>query len=100
MAAIENDGTWAGIAPDVSSVVSDLDVVLGVGDTVLLFTDGVTEAEGADGALFSQQRLVEVFGRVAQLEPDAVVEAVRREVESFAPVQHDDVTLLALRRLA
>jgi sigma-B regulation protein RsbU (phosphoserine phosphatase) len=72
---------------------------LEVGDCLFLFTDGVTEALDAEGALFSESRLEEVLRSVAdgstQNVVTAVVDAVRRFAGS-AP-QSDDIAALAVR---
>ncbi len=72
------------------------------GEVLLLYTDGVTEAENADHALYSPKRLVEVLARApagnAERAVAAVVEDVRRFVAGAE--QADDITVLALRRVA
>jgi adenylate cyclase len=72
------------------------------GEVLLLYTDGVTEAENADHALYSSKRLVEVLARApagnAERAVAAVVEDVRRFVAGAE--QADDITVLALRRVA
>lgn len=75
-------------------------VQLAPGDTLLLYTDGVTEAENASSAFFGQERLLHVaqanLGRSAQ----AIQEAVLGEVHAFvgdAP-QFDDIALMVLVR--
>jgi len=76
-------------------------LTLGPGDTLVLMTDGVTEAQDATGALFGRERLLAAL-REAPPEPQAlighVLSAVRR-FEGNAPAS-DDLTLMALRRVA
>jgi phosphoserine phosphatase RsbU/P len=69
------------------------------GDVVLLYTDGVTEAQDARDKLYDEPRLIEEFGRTDDREPEAVIAQVNRAVTQFvgnAP-QFDDITMLALR---
>jgi sigma-B regulation protein RsbU (phosphoserine phosphatase) len=72
---------------------------IGGGELCLLYTDGVTEAQTAGGALFGQERLGQVLARASR-DPEEAVEAVYRstlEWRGDAP-QSDDITMLAFRR--
>lgn len=73
--------------------------VIGPGETLLAFTDGVTEAENADGAQLGEARLCEVLSR-ANVSSRETVEAVLAETRAFAhgAPQSDDIALLALQR--
>lgn len=75
-------------------------IKLAPGDIVLLYTDGVTEAESTDSAQFGtrrlEQALLEMRGRPAR----EIVEHVVKQVDEFskgAP-QSDDITCLAIVR--
>ena len=91
-------GVALGIAPDV--VYSQEMVNLGPGDTVVLFTDGVTEAMNADNQQFGMSRLKEVFDDRPPKSAMAANEAVFENVRKFAgdAPQSDDITCLTLRR--
>jgi serine phosphatase RsbU (regulator of sigma subunit) len=80
------------------------EVRLAPGDTLVLYTDGVTEAQTQDGVLFGQERFLEVMeacrgsedptGANAQELKDAVLAAVH-EFVGDAP-RFDDITLMVL----
>jgi serine phosphatase RsbU (regulator of sigma subunit) len=72
--------------------------VLGPGDALFLYTDGVTEAMDDDGQLFSDARLATVLARTLS-SPETLVRAVVDSVtqHSGTAPQSDDVTILALR---
>lgn len=71
-------------------------VELNPGDTMLLFTDGLDEAMGADG-LFGVERLIGLLPPYAGAAPEVVCEAVERSVlEYLDGRQHDDMALLAV----
>ena len=74
-------------------------VKLGAGDLLLLVTDGITEATDRDGALFTDERLMEVLRTCASKSPREVVDRVVEQVTAFAAgaPQQDDLTLLAIR---
>lgn len=64
-----------------------------------LYTDGVTEAMGADGAMFGAERLEALLRRLAgRPAPEAVAETLR-EVQAFAgsAPQSDDIAVLVVR---
>lgn len=73
-------------------------VALKLGDALLLYTDGVTEAQDSGGVFFSDRRLLEVAGSV-QGESDLLVDTVLKAVEAFAggASQADDITMLAIK---
>ena len=69
------------------------------GDTLLLYTDGVTEAANAEAALFGDARLMDLIrsgvGVAAEDLPQFVLQAVRNFEAGAA--QADDITMVALR---
>ena len=93
-----NDGSWIGVVPDVSGCAPDAFLPLGARDVALFFTDGVTEARDAQGALFGEERLAAIFARVAEGPPAEAIRSILEEVASFTTDQSDDMTLLVLRR--
>ncbi|WP_419918281.1 PP2C family protein-serine/threonine phosphatase [Candidatus Poriferisocius sp.] len=91
-------GVALGVAPDIA--YSQHTVTLAPGDTIVLFTDGVTEAMNASKEQFGMQRLIEVFNGRPPSSASAATEAVFEYVREFtgdAP-QSDDITCLTLRR--
>ncbi|MFI5326806.1 MAG: CHASE2 domain-containing protein [Candidatus Rokuibacteriota bacterium] len=70
------------------------------GDTLCLFTDGITEAVGPDGQLYGRERLHALLGRVGEAASAAEVgEAIRRDVSAFTggTEPSDDMAVLILR---
>jgi len=72
---------------------------LSSGDTLLLYSDGATEATSPGGTLFGIERLTKLFEQLAGTPLEAMIEKIRRKVEGFgvAGDPTDDLTLLALR---
>ncbi len=91
-------GIAVGIAADV--VYTQESVTLEPGDTVVLYTDGVTEAMNADNQQFGMDRLAEVFAGNSPESATSANEAVFERVRIFAgdAPQSDDITCLTLRR--
>lgn len=67
------------------------------GDTVLLFSDGVTEAQNADGRMFGMDRLVQSVSEGSAKASDMVSDLLR-ELRGFVgqQPQSDDITIVAL----
>jgi sigma-B regulation protein RsbU (phosphoserine phosphatase) len=97
---ISNNGTWIGVVDDVRPAVEDQVIPVKMGDWVLLYTDGVTEACNSRGEFFGEDRLRKAFSRVAGKVslPRAVAELLH-EVRQFAAKVDDDQTLVLLRRV-
>lgn len=74
-------------------------VVLRPGDSVLLYTDGVTEAADPRQQLFSEQRLLACVARHGRQPVREIIAGVRAAVASHVldEPQSDDLTMLVLR---
>ena len=71
------------------------------GDTLLIYSDGITEAKNSDGAFFEEERLIDSMARFSSGSAQDLLDQVISDVKSFtgnAP-QSDDMTLLVLRRM-
>jgi sigma-B regulation protein RsbU (phosphoserine phosphatase) len=92
------DGIALGVIPGLDFIENT--VVLSPGDTVIFYTDGVTEAMDDDGEEFGTERLFEIFAdappRDSQEANDAVFTAVRDFVGDTP--QSDDITCMVLYR--
>lgn len=68
------------------------------GSLLLLYTDGVTEAEDCNGSQFGEKALLQVFSEAEHNTAVLCIERVVQAVEAFANgfVQSDDITLLAV----
>ena len=68
------------------------------GDTLTLYTDGITESFNAAGEDFGERRLIEALRQSRGLAPRAMLASVVDQVRRFsAPEQHDDITLVIAR---
>jgi sigma-B regulation protein RsbU (phosphoserine phosphatase) len=87
-------GVPLGILSDCAYESAEMD--LSPGDTLLIFTDGVVEAENDRSDEYGEERLISVFNANASLSADEIIQAIMRDVLAFtgtAP-QHDDITCL------
>ena len=67
------------------------------GDTILLYTDGVTEATSVKKELYGEKRLRRAAGFLAVLTPKELIERIWEDVDRFQEdaEQFDDITMLA-----
>jgi serine phosphatase RsbU (regulator of sigma subunit) len=71
------------------------------GDTLVLYTDGITESFNPAGEEFGVERLIEALRRHRELSPQAMIRSIVDEVRQFSPdEQYDDITLIVVRCLA
>ncbi len=71
------------------------------GETLLLYTDGVTEAIDTESKEYGEERLKNLLRQSAQASCQELIDMVKADVKSFAgdEEQSDDITLLAIKRL-
>ena len=95
----ECHGPLAGAAPGL--VYGETRRRLAAGDLLVVYTDGVTEAQDAGGRLFSEERLIDIVRADGARPTEAVVDRVLAAVDTFESggERADDITVLALRFL-
>jgi phosphoserine phosphatase RsbU/P len=93
-----SSGTVLGLMPGQAYASETLD--LAPGESLVLYTDGVTDAAGAEGVRFEEERLRACFAEGAGGTATETVDRLLRAVRAFAgsTPQSDDITILALRR--
>ena len=68
------------------------------GDTLVLYTDGITESFNRAGEEFGEQRLIDAVKRRLELPPQTLISSVVAEVQEFsANRQYDDITLIVAK---
>jgi len=74
-------------------------IALETGDTLVLFSDGVTDAENPVGDQYGEERLLEALAGSDRRSPDEILDRVLASVRAFAAEQPpaDDVTVLVIR---
>ncbi len=75
-------------------------IVMDPGDTVVLYTDGVTEAMNTSNEEFGVERLCNIFSKSSLKDPTEINDAIFQAVQSFAGLksQSDDITCLILKK--
>ncbi len=99
MRSLPTTGIPVGLLPDRSTAPAR--ITLGKGDTLVMFTDGVTEAMNPGLEEFGNARFEALLKTIGTLAPAELVSRVFSDVDAFAAgeEQADDITCLTLRRL-
>lgn len=95
---MEKGGVALGIMPEATFVESQLE--LGSGDSLLVYSDGLTEAQNERGDFFGEQRLLDMIPEVRRLSAEQMGQWVVAEVDRFVGEgkAHDDVSIVVLKR--
>jgi phosphoserine phosphatase RsbU/P len=97
---LDTPGMLIGLEPD--SVYEEAQVQLQVGDTILYYTDGLTDASNQNGQRFDEANLHQAFERACAqyAHPQEIIDYIFAEIREFAGTQeeqNDDMTAAILR---
>ncbi|MDM8567280.1 two-component regulator propeller domain-containing protein [Candidatus Halobeggiatoa sp. HSG11] len=89
-----------GLDNNISNFISEAKISLNTGDVLVLYTDGITEAENIDKEYYGLDRLCEIVKQNWQRTAQEIQEAVISDVKEFIGQQEvfDDITLLVLKQ--
>jgi serine phosphatase RsbU (regulator of sigma subunit) len=93
-------GFFIGLEKDIEQWVDSIRISLEPGDGVVLYTDGVTEAENVDCEQYGITRLCDVVSRNWAQSAERVKEAILEDVMRHIGKQkvYDDITLVVLKQ--
>ena len=76
----------------------DYEIRLMPGDAVFVYTDGVPEANNADGEFYGMERMEIALNHIADRDPEGILQGIKEAVNSFTGEarQFDDLTMLCL----
>ena len=94
---LDSDGLPIGLEP--KAAYSPVSLTLSTGDTILLYSDGVSEAHGKHGGMYSRERLAAVFARSHGMDTENIKRSILSDVGDFtgATEQSDDQTLVVVK---
>lgn len=83
-------------------IARDITITLDPGDTLLLYTDGISEATDAKELMYGEERIERALALRATQGPRAVVQGILQEIDVFVGGRRslDDITLIAVRKTA
>lgn len=90
-----------GLEEEITQFIGYADIMLLPGDIVVLYTDGITEAENADGELYGLKRLTDIVKENWQKSAEEIKQLVLDDLWNYIGqhIIHDDVTLVILKQL-
>ncbi len=102
---VETTGTWIGIKGGVKGNNIDAKIKLNIGDTMLVYTDGITEAweKGSEidnrnmKQMFGAERLIDVFLQNGSKSSDEIKMSIIEKLKNYDCL--DDVTMVIIKRL-
>lgn len=95
-------GIALGMIKDNSKIVKEVELPLEVGDVIVLYTDGITEAKNMKGEMFGLDRLKNSIALYAgYTDAEGLLQGIAKDFSGFVEehLQDDDVTLIALKKL-
>ncbi len=87
--------TVLGLFPDLDGDVGE--ITLDSGDTMIAFSDGVTDAENESGQPFGEARLLELLEEHAREDISVLPSRIADAIEASEFRQDDDLTVVAAR---
>jgi len=98
----KESGIALGVLDDLeeeASLYKEQSLQLNPGDTIILYTDGVTEAINTKNELYPKKRFEKIMSEHAQQELKSFVTHLKDDIIDFSTGTHqyDDITLLCLR---
>jgi sigma-B regulation protein RsbU (phosphoserine phosphatase) len=89
-----------GLTEDISAFVNELQITLHPGDGVVLYTDGITEAENEHSEQYGLMRLCDLLSRSWHQPSDNICQQVVDDVYGYIGAAHiyDDITLLVIKQ--
>ena len=93
----EGDTFPLGIIEDAD--YKETELLLGTGDTVVFYTDGIVEAMNEEKEVFGFDRLLELLKDSIPLSAEEILDKIMQRVNAFAgeAEQHDDLTVIVVR---
>ena len=94
-------GLQVGFVDDIAEFVAQIEITLYIGDVVVLFTDGITEAENMEREEYGIKRLCEVVKQNWQHSAQEIKRVVIEDVRHHIGKQKifDDITLVVLKQI-
>ncbi|HIK32870.1 MAG TPA: SpoIIE family protein phosphatase, partial [Oscillatoriales cyanobacterium M4454_W2019_049] len=89
-----------GLEDDIARFVNCASIELNSGDVVILYTDGIPEAENPYGKRYGVDRLAQVARRHAHQDARDIQRAIVADLKQYISTQkiYDDITLLVLKQ--
>ncbi|MCB9091583.1 MAG: SpoIIE family protein phosphatase [Halobacteriovoraceae bacterium] len=100
-ALVLQDNLGSRLGENINSKYQSSSLQLQKGDTLLLYTDGVTEAANDKGRLFGEKKLLRILKKNKSSNPKEILDTIRLEVQNYTneSMLEDDLTMACMRVL-
>ncbi|MFC1670811.1 SpoIIE family protein phosphatase [Spirochaetota bacterium] len=104
--SIKTGGMWLGLADNIRNTDFEGNLKMNHGDTMILYTDGITEAwhkESVQGRrnpesdMFGEERLINILKKTGHMSSDEIKKEILQALDNYDIV--DDVTLVVVKSL-
>ncbi len=100
--AIQSGGIALGMIPDVSQIAQEKEIPLELGDTIVLYTDGITEAKNPVGEMYGLERLKKALQQNGyRPSSENILDGLTKDFSGFVGeyIQNDDITMIVIKYL-
>jgi phosphoserine phosphatase RsbU/P len=89
-----------GLTNEITEFIFELEIHLDLGDIILLYTDGITEAENPSKQHYGLNRLIQVISESHKKTIDQIREIIIKDVREFIGSHKvlDDITFMVIKR--
>jgi ammonium transporter len=94
-------GFPVGMVEDIDEFIAQRSIALDVGDGIVLYTDGITEAENCNRRLYGLDRLIFIIQQYWHLSSEEIRASIIQDVRSHINnhIVYDDITLVVVKRV-
>jgi serine phosphatase RsbU (regulator of sigma subunit) len=100
--SIRSGGIALGMIPDVSKITQEKEIPLEIGDSIILYTDGITEAKNKTGDMYGVKRLAESLKKHGyRPSAESIFDNLTKDFANFVGeyMQTDDITMIVIKYL-
>ena len=97
---IRSGGIALGMVPDISKIITEQEIPLEIGDAIVLYTDGLTEAKNQIGEMYDVGRMSESLQKHGYFpSAEGIFDHVTKDFANFVGeyVQADDTTMIVIK---
>jgi sigma-B regulation protein RsbU (phosphoserine phosphatase) len=98
--SIPSGGIALGMIPDNSKIAKEVEIPLEIGDCIVLYTDGITEAKNHTGEMYGLEKLTESLKKHGYKPTgDTIFDGLTKDFSKFVGeyVQIDDITMIVIK---
>lgn len=97
---LSSNGMAMGVS-NIDATMQKRSLELSSGDLIVLYTDGVTDAQTSKGELYGEARFLSFLSKYGEHSVHELIEEIFRDIEMFSAgaKQYDDITIVIMRVL-